>query len=75
MQPSDELWDKAVQIAGVNRALYPGTMVEHERVHDLQGRLEEYTRSEYRLRFDLRPDTECPEDLNAAGRERYRTRV
>ncbi|MEE8300810.1 MAG: hypothetical protein V3S24_00065 [Candidatus Tectomicrobia bacterium] len=53
MLPSDELWDKAVQIAGNNSSIYPGTMVEHERVYDLSGRLEEYTRSEYRLQFDL----------------------
>lgn len=49
----DELWDKAVKTAGDNWSIYPGTMVEHERVYDLKGRLEEYTRSEYRLRFDL----------------------
>lgn len=53
MQPSDELWDKAVTIAGNNSSIYPRTMVEHERVYDLSGRLEEYTRSEYRLQFDL----------------------
>ena len=46
MLPSDELWDKAVQIAGNNSSIYPGTMVEHERVYDLSGRLEEYTRSD-----------------------------
>ncbi|MEE8300807.1 MAG: hypothetical protein V3S24_00050 [Candidatus Tectomicrobia bacterium] len=48
----DELWDKAVKIAANNSSIYPGTMVEHERVYDLKGRLEEYTRSHYRLRFD-----------------------
>ena len=50
----DPLWKKAVQIAGGSSVIYPGTMVEHERVYDLHDRLVEYTRSEYRLRFDLR---------------------